>query len=449
MSKILTLLFLVILGAQCSADGQAIQPIDSLYLGSLPQFSKNIENIREKVWPGMTMGPYCIFRIGGPAFLKNHPNPPAKAKLLKDSIYQFSQADFALLGTSQTEINNHLTAHNNYGQSFYVSENQFYAEVFHELHHVYQRNYIKKLKFDNPAELLTYPENFQNDAIRQYEDELLLSALTGPTQQLKENLNKFFSCRALRQTIIGEKYLNYEKDVESCEGPATYCEYMYMKEFSSTEKEQEYIHKRFFYSLIEPAYGREGLRNKRLLSGMVQCLLLAKHFTNWQHEYYNSGQSLSDYFFTKFKPQQVKLPALDSYEARAKYFTAMETAKHIANIQSFNNQGGLKITVQFKSPPEFRGFDPMHAEAINDSLIIHSTLLKLGKGANYFTAANERAITKVNGSVWTVRSLTFFVSEDRISLENNTLTYKGQNISVSWQYSSQKKEGNEYIVTVD
>ncbi len=432
-----------------SGVGQILEPIDSAYLNTFGDFSRNVNNIKDKVWSGMEVGPSCIFRLNGPAFLMNHPQPAANGKLLSDSTFMFKQAELALMGTSQTEINHHLTAHNNYGQSFYVSENQFYAELFHELHHVYQRTYIKKLQFDNPAELLTYPEDYRNDAIKQYENELLLEMLSGPPAQFEENLNKFFSCRVLRKEIIGDKYLNYEKRVESAEGPATYCEYMYMKEFSSTVKEQEYINKRFFYSLIEPTYGRVGLRNKHLLTGMIQCLLLTRSFSNWQTDYYNSGLMLNDYFFSKFKAQQIKLPTMAYYEAKAKYFTSLEKAKHNENLEAFNNESGLKITLVFNDFPEFKGFDPMHAEAVNDSLILHSTLLKLGKGSNHFSMANQQTVTQIKGQVWFVKSVTFFIPESAVKFNNNILVSNTENVNISWRYVKQVKKGNEYIITLE
>jgi hypothetical protein len=275
-----------------SSVHQATTPLDSTYLANLATFSKNAHSLAREIWPGMKIGPFCIFRVNGPAYIMNHPAPPKEARLLHDSIYIFKQSDYALAGTTQTPINNHLTAHNNYGQPMYVSVNQFYAELFHELHHVYQRTAIKQLKTDNPAELLTYPEDPRNDALKQYENEALLEILLGPAEKFNDNLNKFYTCRVLRKTIIGEKYSNYEKSVESAEGPATYCEYAYIKKYGTTATEQEFIHKRFYYSLTEPTYGRDGLRNKHLLTGMAQCIILTRRFKNWQTEYYNSGMQL-------------------------------------------------------------------------------------------------------------------------------------------------------------
>ncbi len=449
MTRILTLA-IFLLGNIQAVCAQKIEPIDSLYLDKLPDFLKKANSIKDEVWPGMKIGPFCIYRSNGPIFLMNHPKPPANATSLGNGIYMLNQSEYTLMGTTQTEINHYLTAQNHYDQSFYISETQFYSELFHELHHVFQRNYIKKLQFDNPADILTYPEDYRNDAIKQYENELLLEMLSGPAAQFKSNLNKFYSCRVIRKKIIGDKYLDYEKSVESLEGPATYCEYRYMKKFSSSEKELEYIHKRFFYSLAEPIYGREGLRNKNLLTGMSQCLLLSRNFKNWQQEYYASGLMLNDYFFSKFKPRQVKLPDLSGYEARSRYFTNMEKEKHAQHFQAFNGQAGLKITLLFNSSPALKSFDPMHAEAINDSLVIHATSLKLGKDSNdYFEMTNQAVLTVINKEVWFVKGVTLYVPQNAIQVNGKTIICKTANVNINWRFINLEKRENEYIVTLE
>jgi len=431
-------------------DAQSLEPLDSVYLKALVAFNDHANGIKEQTWPGMTIGPFCIFRLGGPLFLMNHPHPPPDGKQLRDNIYMLKQEDLGIMGTSQTIIKDQLTAHNNYGQPHYISNNQFYAELFHELHHVYQRTFIDKLQFDNPAELLTYPEEYRNDAIKQYENELLLEMLSGPAAQFRTNLNMFFSCRKLRQEIIGSKYAGYEKHVESAEGPATYCEYLYMKQFATSMAEREFIHKRFFYSLIEPTYGREGLRNKHLLTGMIQCLILTKKLkNNWQTEYYKSGLTLNDFFFKKLDPVKVNVPALDSYEAKTKYFTVIAKEKHNQRLRDFDSQAGVKITLLFTSSPEFRGFDPMHAESLNDSLILHSTMLKLGKGDNSLSLANYPVVTLVNGQVWFVKKVIFYTREDAIQVNNNKIVFNDGNSRIEWRFIKQVKQGNEYIFTAE
>ena len=438
---------LMLIASITSLSAQTITSLDSTYLAHLAAFSKNARSLAPEVWPGMTIGPFCIFRVNGPAYIMNHPAPPKEARLLHDSIYIFKQSDYALAGTTQTPINNHLTAHNNYGQPMYVSVNQFYAELFHELHHVYQRTAIKQLKTDNPAELLTYPEDQSNDALKQYENEVLLEMLLGSAEKFHENLNKFYTCRILRKTMIGDKYSNYEKSVESAEGPATYCEYAYMKKYGTTATEQEFIHKRFYYSLVDPTYGRDGLRNKHLLTGMAQCIILTRRFKNWQTDYYNSGMQLNDFFFSKLPGKQVKLPVLTSYEAKAQYFTMQEKEKHSKNLEAFNSQPGRKITLIFTTQPEVRGVDPMHAEAVNDSLILHPTLLKLGKGTNSFTAINHNTLARINKQIWVVKRVTFFAPESAIKVENGVFTCVEKALSIQWKYTKLEKTDNEHILT--
>jgi hypothetical protein len=285
--------------------------------------------------------------------------------------------------------------------------------------------------------------------LKQYENEVLLEMLLGPAEKFNENLNKFYTCRTLRKAIIGDKYCNYEKSVESAEGPATYCEHAYMKKYGSTAMEQEFIHKRFYYSLVEPTYGRDGLRNKHLLTGMAQCIILTRRFKNWQTEYYNSGMQLNDFFFSKLPGKQAKLPALASYEAKTQYFTMQEKEKHSKNLDAFNSQPGRKITLIFTTQPEVRGVDPMHAEAVNDSLILHPTLLKLAKGTNSFTAINQSTLARINKQIWVVKRVTFFVPESAAKFENGVFTCKNDAVSVQWKYAKHEENGNEHIITTE
>lgn len=447
MKKFIVIVLFVIYNL--TANAQVIEPIDSLYFNAINVFSKNINNITKKVWPGMQIGPFCIFRLNGPAFLMNHPNPPANGKYLKDSVFLLNQSEYGFVGATQTEVNHYLTAHNDYGNKVYASLNQFYAELYHELHHVYQRNYIKNLQFGNSADILTYPENYMNDALKQYENEVLLEMFLGAPDKFDEKMNMFYTCRNTRKQIIGAKYIDFEKGVESAEGPATYCEYMYMQQFASIIKEQEYINNRFYYSLIEPRYGRDALRAKYLLTGLMQCLILSNHFENWQPEYYKSGSLLNDFFFSKFEPKQTSLPDLECYKSKAKYFTVLEIQNHKTRLESFNNQNGLKITLKFKETPDFKGFDPMNAEALNDSLILHTTMLKLAKSdSNQFSAINYKVITSITDQIWFVKSLTFFTQENTLLFDNNRFICNNGNVDINWEIVDKLKKGNEYVITL-
>jgi hypothetical protein len=143
------------------------------------------------------------------------------------------------------------------------------------------------------------------------------------------------------------------------------------------------------------------------------------------------------------------LSALASYEAKAQYFTTQEKDKHMRNLEAFNSQAGRKITLIFNTQPELRGFDPMHAEAVNDSMIIHPTLLKLGKGTNNFTAINQSTAALINKQVWFIKQVTFFIPEKSIKFENDAFTCVDKAIAIQWKYSKFKESNNEYLVTLE
>ena len=440
-------LYLSILLAINLGKAQGLTPIDRAYRESLPQFSQNIQQLTKHAWPEMQIGPYCIFRMNGPAFITNHPNFDG-INTQKDSIYCFESSEYGLFGATQSLIKDAIVAHCDYGQQYYTSINSFHAELYHELHHSYQRMHVKGLKFDNPADMMTYPENAKNDAIKIYENEVLLDLAQNPEINFQQKLNLFYTCRNLRKETIGDRYFTYEKAVESVEGPATYCEYMYMKQFGLSMADQAYIQHKYFYSLIEPNYGREALRSKYLLTGMAQCIILSKFFPGWQNEYYASGQYLNDFFFLKFKPQTTTLPSLSYYESKAKHFTMLAIKRHHDELTEFNNQNGIRITLNFERIPNFKGFDPMHAQSVTDNLILHNSLLKLGMNNNQLNIFNHRVLTTIKDQVWFVKQLAFYVDDSNIDMSNNRIRIKLKNIDIEWEFKSVVKEKNGYYFTL-
>jgi hypothetical protein len=265
----------------------------------------------------------------------------------------------------------------------------------------------------------------------------------------KQHLDLFFTTRNTRKEIIGAKYLDYEEGAESIEGPAMFCEYQYMNQFS-TAVDKEYIHHRYFYSLTEPLYNRNNLRGKCLLTGLAQCLILSKKINNWESEYYGSGISLYEYFIKKLSPVKTILPDLPYEMAKAKYFTAIEKQNHYLNFESFNKQPGIKLVLAFKEYPEFRSFDPMHAEAVTDSAIIHSTILSLAKADNSLSIKNYRVISNIADQIWFVKSVEIYVPEDSIRFENNKLiVLMKSGVELKWAFLNKVKNGNEYRFTLE
>ncbi|MCD6091407.1 MAG: hypothetical protein J7J72_07895, partial [Bacteroidales bacterium] len=240
---------------------EQLMAIDSLYLTSIDHFYKNAENAKSEIWNGMQLAPICLFRINGPALLYNHPNPPENFIWVTDKLYIGEQKELQLFGATQIDINGTLTAIVDYGLIHYSCIEEVYADLFHELHHVYQRNFIEQIGFDNPAILLTYPENHINDGIKLFEQKTLYKmCFEQDSNSFQKLVNQFYSCRLKREQIIGD-YLRYEETVESMEGPAFYCEYKFYNHFAFPNKvlKDNYNQKHFLGILTTPFYGRKSL----------------------------------------------------------------------------------------------------------------------------------------------------------------------------------------------
>lgn len=422
--------------------------IDSLYISSIDRFYKNAEVVKSEIWEGMELAPLCLFRINGPALLYNHPSPPESFTRVSDRLFIGEQQELQLFGSTQAEINGVLTAIVDYGLSGYSCKEEVYAVAIHELHHVYQRNFIKQIQFDNPAVLLTYPENNLNDGLKLFEQETLYKMCF---EQDRENfqmlLDQFYSCRLEREQIIGN-YIGYEESVENLEGPAFYSEYQYYSKFSPVNKavKKNYYEKHFFGPLTTPYYGRNSLRHRHLAAGMAMCFILDNHFDNWQTDYYSKDLSLYNYFISRFTPQKKNLEIDPMYYQLSAFHTQQEIREHQISINKFNTQPGIRITLNFTENPQFKGFDPMNAESVNDSTILHKTILRLtGSGNDEIFITNKQAVTIIENEIWFVKKVILFAPEEDIILNNGRIEINTEGKSVNWSGTLKKQDANEIV----
>ncbi len=454
MKARITFLILFAVISKLSVGQDVMLPIDSLFLGKIEEFYKNSEQLSNQAWPGMSLSPVCIFRKNGPAFLYNHPNPPESLKKISDKLYMGTQAELQILGATQAEINGVLTAITGYDSPNYSCPEEAFAELFHEMHHVYQFKGVPDIKPDNPVTLLIYPENYKNDALKIAEQKLLFSlCFCDDEKEFAELLNQLINLRVKRETLIGKEFTDYEKDVESLEGPAFYCQSLYYRRYATADSalKNNFIQKEFFGVLNTPYYGREKLRYRHLASGMAMCYILDKHKQNWKEEYYSSKMKLYDYFISQFNTGNPVSPEIEVDYALSKFHTQLLTDNHARNLDQFHNQSGIKVILNFSNAPQFRGFDPMHAEAINDSTVLHSTLLKLkGGGNNELFITGWPAITHYAAQIWHVNSVILFIPEDEVELFDDTrIVIKNESVSIDWNGTLKTRSANEVLFTCD
>ncbi len=434
----------------CQVAGQAsMLSVDSLFLGSIAGFYEQVEEATAMIWPGMKPSPVCLYRVNGPAILYNHPSPPESFVKVADQTYLGTQAELQLMGSTIAKINGVATAIADYGYASYMDKDQVYAVLFHEMHHAYQFGHLKDIEYDNPAVLLVYPEDPVNDAIKLFEQKLLYEMVfTSDEERFSELLNLLYSSRIQREGIIGSVFMNYEKAVENLEGPAYFCEYRFYNLYGSASAgiKMNYNHKHFWAILNTPFYGRQDLRKRHLAAGMAMCYILDKYSDGWQEAFYAGGSHLYDFFMSQFDVQQVELPGLDVYQALSNLHTPQLAEQRQARYQAFLDQAGVKVVLQFESFPQFRGFDPMNAEAISDKLIIHKTSLNLAKADNQLFVANEDVVTLIQDQLWFVREAMFFVeSREHIQFEEGRVRVTVPGITLQWAAELISDEDGEMV----
>ena len=430
---------------------EKLLPIDTLYVSKINDFYTNADQLSDKAWPGMELCPICIFRKNGPAFLYKHPNPPDSFREISDDLYGGAQTELQLFGATQVEINGVLTAIIDYGLPVYSSPDEVFAELFHEIHHVYQRNNVLDLQYDNPVTLLFYPEDYRNDALKITEQKLLYClCFCDDEDEFMNLLSQFRGLRKKREDIIGLQYLNYEKDVESIEGPAFYCQVLFYQEYANTNDElkKNFVEKDFFGVLNTPYYGRNKLRYRNLASGMAMCYILDKYKTGWKTQYYSSGMELCDFFISQFNVEDIIFDESEVLYSLSEYNTQNLIDEHVQNLDKFYKQNGVKVILNFNENPQFKGFDPMHAEAINDSTVLHSTLLKLqGNFNNELFISGWPVITVFQEQIWNVSRVILYVPDNEIQIsDNNHLKVQNDDISISWEGNINYVNKNEIII---
>lgn len=120
--------------------------------------------------------------------------------------------------------------------------------------------------------------------------------------------------------------------------------------------------------------------------------------------------------------------------------------QHKISLNQFNAQQETKITLIFSRLPQFKGFDPMHAEAINDSTILHKTMLNLsGGGQNKLFFINGNALTTIDNEIWNVENVILFAPTESINLNDNHISVDYAGKTISWHGELKQKSGNELI----
>ncbi|MFD9625272.1 hypothetical protein [Peribacillus muralis] len=302
----------------------------------------------ENYWSGFELVAYALYDKRN-VYLFNHPkfsnNPQYTYHILNWDV-QFTGDTMILYEEYPTAIVN-LDSYKDY--------EDLYSVLIHELFHGYQ--YIKDEKrFPDEMMGITYPLSQENVELRNQERTNLYRALLEHnTIKKKHHLHTFIALREKR-TAMFEKYLTYEKLIETIEGPAWYVELRAYAE--KTSKDYDFVLKKYAQQLINKYESTSSIRRSCYSSGLFICLLLNELSPGWMESFFDREETLyelliqhaGDYMKNtitdvKISPETVKVVNF-AIENRGKAF------------DEFNKQAGIHLYIEGEITAV--SFDPMN-----------------------------------------------------------------------------------------
>ncbi|MCK1992056.1 hypothetical protein GW626_17030 [Peribacillus muralis] len=373
----------------------------------MPQYLNRIaeELVQEKLenyWSGFELVAYALYDKRN-VYLFNHPkfsnNPQYTYHILNWDV-QFTGDTMILYEEYPTAIVN-LDSYKDY--------EDLYSVLIHELFHGYQ--YIKDEKrFPDEMMGITYPLSQENVELRNQERTNLYRALLEHnTIKKKHHLHTFIALREKR-TAMFEKYLPYEKLIETIEGPAWYVELRAYAE--KTSKDYDFVLKKYAQQLINKYESTSSIRRSCYSSGLFICLLLNELSPGWMDSFFDREETLyelliqhaGDYMKNtitdvKISPETVEVVNF-AIEKRGKAF------------EEFNKQAGIHLYIEGEITAV--SFDPMNIIPL-EGRHLHKSFINVRMNNDDFLI-QQPVIAHVDDGIHNINKLHLIV--DKKPIEN-------------------------------
>lgn len=314
-------------------------------------------------WPGFEAVAFAFYNDER-VRLYNHPI----CKRNNKTYVELPRSD-AFLGETVILYENYPTAI--VYTNFHKDAANMYAVLVHELFHGYQY-ILEESRFANELDGITYPISPVNIQLRNEERAALHRALLSSTKEERdEHINNFISLRDERSKIIG-KYLEYEKRIETIEGPAYYVE---LKAYQAkTSLPFKRAIKKFSSQLINKTEANLELRKSCYSSGLFLCLLLDKVHAHWHDAFMKSDQTLYDFFKSKVHYGTVNKSDIH-IDNETEHIVNLIHATKEQEMEQFYTQSGNLITI--KGDIKTTLIDPMNLVQHHHQAL-HKNFVKIG-----------------------------------------------------------------------
>ncbi|AOH56300.1 hypothetical protein ABE28_018195 [Peribacillus muralis] len=354
----------------------------------------------ENYWWGFELVAYALYDKRN-VYLFNHPkfsnNPQCTYHILSWDI-QFTGDTMILYEEYPTAIVN-LDSYKDY--------EDIYSVLIHELFHGYQ--YIKDEKrFPDEMMGITYPLSQQNVELRNQErTNLYLALLEHNIIKKKHYLHTFIALREKR-TAKFEKYITYEKLIETIEGPAWYVEFRAYSE--KTSKDCDSVLTKYGQQLINKYESTSSIRRSCYSSGLFICLLLNELSPGWMESFFDSDETLyellvqqtGDYMGNSIADVKISSETVEVLDFAIK--------KRWGYFEKFNQQAGIHLYIEGEITAV--SFDPMNIIPLEDRLL-HKSFIKVRMNNEDFLI-QQPVIAHINDGIHNINKLHLIVENKPI-----------------------------------
>ena len=350
----------------------------------------------DQLWNGFSKSKYAIYND---KYFYINDDKGLNLELKKDEFGFIGKVDERFIGNSAISINNENIAIWDQRTIYEGMENEKLASVvIHEMFHCFQAQYGEK-RYANEILGIEYPIEINNISLRSQERKFLYNAIFESDKLKKyELLKQFFNIRSRREELIGD-FINYEKGIETFEGPAVFVEFQALSQLSANKNRLELL-KEYTDGFADISIDNLAIRRSSYNQGMLLCLIAEDIAPGWKRKYQESPDYLSDFIlnelnFEVYKSGNNLIPSNEVIECLEKW-----SKKRDAIFEEFENSseklfvnGGVQIT----------GFDPMNIVK-REKELIHKSFLRVLLG-NKEQVINGPVKTIIGDNVFDVKRM--------------------------------------------
>lgn len=388
-----------------------------------------------EIWPGYDLNDFPIGLYNeNEAYLINHPFPgdafqKTERKIRQYVLYHSPKKPDGFFGNTSLEYNGHRTSVFMIGQD--MSEESFYNLLFHEVFHSFQKNQeVFNKRYGNVMIQPFFPlDDLEFYSLSYIEQRVLKdSFLSEEDSQTRKKIQQYYVVSDKRNSMLGERFVEYESNVQINEGTATYAGNKGLGVMGFHEESKQNLLKLINDKIDAPT----GFRRRCYSVGRVFAELLDRFSPDWKSKL-RPGFTLPGVLRSAVEPlYEVKLEDILNeyhYEKIKKEFkNLLEQQSEERKLQKQEILNPGYVVVQFPSQDfldmSSTRFDPMNLSLVEEQLLCHRSILILGKKDRFHFKLNWQPIlTEIApGNLFMILKIYFTIPEDaQMSLDGETI----------------------------